>query len=830
MRFETLTAAAMIAALSGTAFGQAANWNNTVGGNWNDSSSWDPMVEPNGATFDVTLGLGTAYTLDLNVTRTIGSLTISNPLATLDILGSRSLTLDSGPLVNEGTILVNGPGSTFDSRLLFSDTTSITGVGEIVLGALSEIGGNADARIEAISGSTVTIGADQTIRGNGEIRGSGIFMNLGTILSEDPLGPGINVACPIDQTGGGVIDVANGIVSLSNGALISGGQLVGSGTGVLRVPGSPAQMTDFTINAPVEILGGSDQLELLGPIVNNNTITLNPNAAVFNAVLRFEANTSITGTGNIVMIADGAANDAQLNAAPGFTGTIGAGQTVTGRGQVNGDIVLEGSITATGDGLIDLAVFDTLSGSGTLAAADDARIAFNTATISDVTFDSSGNGIVAAVNGESFFDSVHIVGNAGIAGNGARFSLLGDITNDGTFTINYTDMVFNAVLDFETSATILGTGDIRMIASGSLNDAQIVTSDPAVGTFGAGQTVAGSGEISGTFVNNGTLDGDDPAASLRLSGTITGPGALESNGGVLEFQNVNISGQTLTTSGGGLVTTSNGVNSIADSVNNGDLGLNGNGLRLTLEGTFTNNGNILVNVTDQVFNAVLGVNTETPVGGTGSVVLETAGQLGDARIETENDLSVTFGPGQVVSGSGQLIGDITVQGSIDPDGDLRELNAQGGTLFLEGTSNFDLGGLANTEFDRITTGADQVVSLGGTIDVNLDPGYTPAFGDEWEIIGGSSSTVIEGSFDTYDLPAPPLSQVYRVFIEDDRVFVRLTCGADFNGDGLGNFFDISKFIELFNAGDPRVDLAAPFGALNFFDIATYIGIFNAGCN
>ncbi|MEM9373792.1 MAG: GC-type dockerin domain-anchored protein, partial [Planctomycetota bacterium] len=47
--------------------------------------------------------------------------------------------------------------------------------------------------------------------------------------------------------------------------------------------------------------------------------------------------------------------------------------------------------------------------------------------------------------------------------------------------------------------------------------------------------------------------------------------------------------------------------------------------------------------------------------------------------------------------------------------------------------------------------------------------------------------------------------------------------------GTLNFFDISAFIGLYNAGDPAADLAAPFGSLNFFDISEYIAIYNAGC-
>jgi hypothetical protein len=59
------------------------------------------------------------------------------------------------------------------------------------------------------------------------------------------------------------------------------------------------------------------------------------------------------------------------------------------------------------------------------------------------------------------------------------------------------------------------------------------------------------------------------------------------------------------------------------------------------------------------------------------------------------------------------------------------------------------------------------------------------------------------------------------------------CPADLfpadGGDGVLNFFDLSRYIALFNASDPAADLAAPFGTLNFFDVAAYIALYNAGC-
>lgn len=833
MRAGFLSSAAVVAAISGTALGQTATWNNASGGLWNNASNWDTGSVPNAPTATAVLPDLGGYTAELNINATLGMLDL---VETLDILGAQVLTMSpSGSVVNNGMIRVNSTASVFDSRLVFDGgAASITGIGDIVLGAASETGDFNDARIVVNDATTLSIGAGQLISGNGGITtvGTGSISLAGLVSPDDPLGPGIRITGSIDMSAGGVLDSSSGGFDLANGTVLTSGFLTGGTAGFgAVVSGSLVTISDMTLGAPMNIAGGSNTLAMTGPVTNNAAITINSTGQVFNATLLFDTTTAITGNGEIVMVTAGTLNDAQLRVLPGFTGTIGSGQTVRGSGLVQGDIVLLSSITATDIGA-DLNIQDSIDGQGvgSLIAADGARLVFTSADVSNMTFDSSGSGIVAALDGNTTISDVTILGNAGIAGGSTRFSLLGDIINNGTITLNFTNQVFNATLDFEQSAAINGTGDIRMITAGNRNDAQIVTSSASVGTFGAGQTIAGSGAIEGDFVNLGVIDGDDPAQSLRLSGTMTGPGQLRSTGGRLEIANLEASDQTLSSSSGGIVSAAAGTSVLTDAVNQGDLGLDGNTTRITVRGSFTNDGNILVNVTDQVFNAVLGVDTETPVGGTGSIVLETAGSLGDARIETENDASATFGAGQSISGTGQIIGNVAVQGSIDPAGDLREINAQDGTLTLAGTSVFDLGGLANGEFDRITTGANQVVSLGGAIDINLDPDHAGMFGDEWEIIGGASTTVIEGSFDAYNLPPAPPSLVYRVFIEPDRVFVRLTCGADFNGDAVGNFFDISTYIALFNAGDPRADLAAPFGALNFFDIATYIGIFNAGCN
>jgi hypothetical protein len=58
--------------------------------------------------------------------------------------------------------------------------------------------------------------------------------------------------------------------------------------------------------------------------------------------------------------------------------------------------------------------------------------------------------------------------------------------------------------------------------------------------------------------------------------------------------------------------------------------------------------------------------------------------------------------------------------------------------------------------------------------------------------------------------------------------VQPTCPPDLNGDGLLNFFDITRFIQLFNDQDPLADFDDN-GTLNFFDISTFLTELLAGC-
>lgn len=62
----------------------------------------------------------------------------------------------------------------------------------------------------------------------------------------------------------------------------------------------------------------------------------------------------------------------------------------------------------------------------------------------------------------------------------------------------------------------------------------------------------------------------------------------------------------------------------------------------------------------------------------------------------------------------------------------------------------------------------------------------------------------------------------------ESIFVN-RCEADFNNDGILNFFDISAYLAAFNTQDPAADIAEPFGVWNFFDLAAFMSLYNAGC-
>jgi hypothetical protein len=58
--------------------------------------------------------------------------------------------------------------------------------------------------------------------------------------------------------------------------------------------------------------------------------------------------------------------------------------------------------------------------------------------------------------------------------------------------------------------------------------------------------------------------------------------------------------------------------------------------------------------------------------------------------------------------------------------------------------------------------------------------------------------------------------------------IQWPCAADWNGDGILDFFDVLGFLDDFSAGNPAADLNLD-GNFDFFDVQAFLQSFSAGC-
>ena len=92
----------------------------------------------------------------------------------------------------------------------------------------------------------------------------------------------------------------------------------------------------------------------------------------------------------------------------------------------------------------------------------------------------------------------------------------------------------------------------------------------------------------------------------------------------------------------------------------------------------------------------------------------------------------------------------------------------------------------------------------------------------------------------YDQTSVPTSTVlfqgyhaYKIKFLLDFAMISLVvegpgCPADLNSDGTVNFFDVSAFLNAYNAMDPLADFTGD-GSYDFFDVSAFLSNYNAGC-
>ncbi len=482
-----------------------------------------------------------------------------------------------GDTDNSGIINV-GDGSAILSHLLVGNSTTLSGSGEVVLknsddtvSSNATISGGGD-------GSEVTNGLGHTIRGEGTINLH--WINEGIVRAEETSGDASAVlrldnttftnhgelrssagasiemkSFTYSQNASGQLIADTGDIALESGS-ITGGSLETISGGVFQLfdGNGSLNLSAVTINAPIDntnAVGNHVIRADSAGITNNSTITLDGQSGG-KAQFGFTSSGMLGGSGEIVLVGGDA--DTFVGVLPGtpFEFTQGASHTIRGAGFIASPIINNGTIRAepgtngstlsfnqpqTNNGLIEASSGTTInfsnvsgptqSASGVISAADGSTVELNANTTTGGRLETTGSGRFVVIN-SSTVNNVTNAGNFDVP----TFKTLnvgaGALTNDGTITINSDGGVFFSVLQFNQDTLLDGTGEIFLNGANNSSQANIGPNGNTI-TQDSGHIVRGDGQIigSGTFVNNGRIEGDSAADPVRIRTRLEGVGILK---------------------------------------------------------------------------------------------------------------------------------------------------------------------------------------------------------------------------------------------------------------------------------------------------------------
>ncbi len=457
------------------------------------------------------------------------------------------------------------------------------------------------------------------------------------------------------RSGGGTVDTTAGDVTFTGGVDGTGG-LTKTGDGTLVLDG-PSSYTGGTVVDGGTLQGDSGSLQ--GDITNNAAVDFDQTTdGVYDG--------SMSGTGVLVKNGAGTLELTGSNTYSG--GTVVNGGTLQGdTGSLQGDIInnaavdfdqttdgaYDGSMSGTGvlvkngAGTLELTGSNTYNGGtvvngGTLQGDTDS-LQGDIVNAGTVDFDQTTDGVY---DGSMSGTGVLVKNGAGtLELTGSNTYSGGTFVNDGTLQGDtgslQGDIINNAAVDFDQTTdgayagSMSGTGVLVKNGAGTLELTGSNTYNG--GTVVNGGTLQGdTGSLQGDIVNAGTVDFDQTTDGV-YDGSMSGTGALVKDGaGTLELTGSN------TYSGGTFVN---------DGTLQGDTG--------SLQGDITNNAAVdFDQTTDGAYDGSMS--------GTGVLVKDGAGTL---ELTGSNTYSGgTFVNGGTLQGdTGSLQGDIVNAGTVDFD-------------------------------------------------------------------------------------------------------------------------------------------------------------------
>ncbi len=510
-----------------------------------------------------------------------------------------------------------------------------------------------------------------------------LFVNL-VVIPQSVFADAIMLTGGIYTVQAGVPLQMGGVGVSSVQALTGNASLTVKGPGILEVDGATnvlAALTSIT-DSQVNVNGVSNLT--ITPVATPATLKLAADAAGTSAGL------TLSGSG--VTVSGGLTNSTSDTALYGATLGVQNGSTLTTGAFLN-------QATATHSSQDSISIVN-ITGGSTLDADSLTTFTNNGFAFSNINIvDSSLNVTHAVVQGGGANNTLYLTSSAATIGGTFRNSGAVTLSNNsaltsaglfdnssGTLTLNGGGNTLAAAGFTNTSGTLnVLAGDIADFRGGQFSN--LTSGTLASGTYLVGGTLrfdSGNGVINqiGSGVSL-TLDGQNGGAAQVLSGTDNALGNLTGNAGSF--------------------TLANGVNftSPGDFTNSGMVSLEGTGNQLAIAGTFFDNGTLTI-ASGNTF---------------------TAG-------------AVALGQGGTLSGGGTINGNLINDGGTISPGDPQTLCVTG--FFDEGNTgaiNLDLASAGL--FDQIIVAGN--ATLGGTLDLTLEPGFDAPVGQIFQIMTWSSA-------------------------------------------------------------------------------------------
>src|SRR5271157_2796497 len=269
-------------------------WIGGATGNYSIAANWNNGVPNNTAQTTYDVEIPSSATVSMNITATIGNLTIDAG-SSLNIQGGQSCYL-TGNLVNQGSIQVGVSGN---AARLYAEGTQTNG-GTINLSGGGTINLNdPNSLLLGYNGNETLVNKDNLIQGQGSIYNLASFQNSGTVDANNAKNGTLFIQSvttttntgTLEATGGGTLEITSPTVTNANtstsgtittgdssssvilsGSTITGGNLTAASGAVIHgVSNTTLDGVTITSGTTYSIDGGNYNY-LTGDLVNQGTI------------------------------------------------------------------------------------------------------------------------------------------------------------------------------------------------------------------------------------------------------------------------------------------------------------------------------------------------------------------------------------------------------------------------------------------------------------------------------------------------------------------------------------------------------------------------------